>query len=101
MAVTVQQKLESAIRKLESLKGSKDGQTLDPEKRASLRKAVKKVKRAQRKLKVEKAKKAWLETVEANRLKNIQKADEKLAKQKASEDAALESEATSQAEQGD
>jgi len=100
MAATAQKKLESAIKELESLKSSKDERTPDPERGATLRKAAKKVKRAQRKLKIEKAKKARLEAIEANRLKNIQKADEKSAGNKASEDAALESEATSQAEQG-
>ncbi|MBI4665347.1 MAG: hypothetical protein HY751_02925 [Nitrospinae bacterium] len=74
-------KLAKATEKLKAVKGGEDA--------VALRAAKKKVKRAQRKLKVEKIIGARKEAYGTNRQKNLDKAAEKAAKLKAAKEAAL------------
>ncbi|HEB73352.1 MAG TPA: hypothetical protein ENI77_12140 [Nitrospirae bacterium] len=99
MTVNTEQKIESSRKKLESLKSSIGESTPGPQERAKLRKAAKRLKRAQRRDKIGKTYKSKLEGQEANRLKNIQKSEEKTAKKKAAEESALNAVAQEQAEQ--
>ncbi|VAX23541.1 hypothetical protein MNBD_NITROSPINAE03-1546 [hydrothermal vent metagenome] len=99
MTANTEQKIESSKKKLESLKSSIGESAPGPQERAKLRKAVKGLKRAQRRDKVGKTYKSKLESQEANRLKNIQKSEEKAAKKKAAEETALNAVAQEQAEQ--
>jgi len=99
MTVNTEQKIESSRNKLESLKSSVGESAPGPQERAKLRKAVKRLKRAQRRDKIGKTYKSKLESQEANRLKNIQKSEEKAAKKKAAEESALNAVAQEQAEQ--
>lgn len=99
MTVNTEQKVESARKKLESLKSSIGENEPGLEERVKLRKALKLVKRAQRKDKVKKTYKARMENQDANRLKNIQKSEEKAAKKKAGEESALNAAAEEQAQE--
>lgn len=99
MTVNTEQRVESARKKLESLKSSIGENGPGPEEKVKLRKAVKLVKRAQRKDKVGKTYKSKLESQDANRLKNIQKSEEKTAKKKAAEESALNAVAEEQAQE--
>lgn len=98
MVKTTDEKLTSAVEKLKKAEGSAEGD-ITPEKRADIRKSKKKVKRLQRRLSKEKAVAAKRDAVEANRLKNIEKAKEKEAKKKAAEEGALAAAAEKQAEE--
>jgi len=97
MTVNTEQKIELSKKRLESLKSSIGENEPGPEQRVKLRKAVKRLKRAQRRDKVDKTYKLKLEGQEASRLKNIQKSEEKSAKKKAAEESALNTAAQEQA----
>lgn len=99
MTVNTEQKVESARKKLETLKSSIGENGPGPEERVKLRKAGKLVKRAQRRNKTEKTYKSKLESQDANRLKNIQKSEERAAKKKAAEESALNAVAQEQAKE--
>lgn len=99
MTVNTEQKVESARKKLESLKSSFGENGPGTEEKVKLRKVVKLVKRAQRKDKVKQTYKSKLESQDANRLKNIQNSEEKAAKQKAAKESALNAAAEEQAQQ--
>ncbi|MBI5815726.1 MAG: hypothetical protein HZB29_08975 [Nitrospinae bacterium] len=94
MAKTTQEILAQAKEKLKTLSAS---EAADAKAAVALRMAKKKVKRAQRKTKVEKTMGGKRESYEANRLKNIEKANEKVAKKKAAAEAALNAAAEKQA----
>ncbi len=99
MAIATKHKIETAEKKLEALKSSIGEQPAGKEDLARLREAAKKLKRAQRKANIEKFAKSKMESQEASRLKNIQKAKEKIAKKKAAEESALSAAAEKQAEE--
>lgn len=99
MAITTQQKIDTAEKKLEALKSSIGEHPAGKEDRARLREAVKQLKRGQRRANIEKFAKSKMESQEASRLKTIQKAKEKIAKKKAAEESALSAAAEKQAEE--
>ncbi|MDH5509378.1 MAG: hypothetical protein OEZ32_03385 [Nitrospinota bacterium] len=93
----MQAKIAEAKKKLEGAKAA-TGEGSDKKANAKLRDAKKKVKRAQRRLKLSNAIGAKRDAQEANRLKKIQTASEKAAKKKADGDSALVATAEKQAE---
>lgn len=99
MVKETREKLEKALESLVSAKAGGGEGDLTEEQRAALRRARKKVKRLQRRLKVEKTASEKKEKMEANRLKNQEKAKEAEAKRKAAGESAVEAEAKRQAEE--
>jgi len=90
MAVDIQGKIDAAKEKVAGLKSVLGEAKPDTRQRAEIRKAVKRLKRHQRRAKLSGAGKARIESQNANRLKNIQKADEKAAKKEAAAETALQ-----------
>jgi len=93
----MQTKIAEAKKKLEGARAA-TGEDADNKANAKLRDAKKKVKRAQRRLKVEGARQAKRDAQEANRSKKAQTASEKAARKAAAGDSALAAAAENQAE---
>jgi len=93
----IQTKLTGAKQNLDAVKAA-TGTDADKKAAAKLRDAKKKVRRAQRKLMLEKAVNAKREAQEANRAKKAATASEKAAKKEAAKDSALTAAAETPAE---